>query len=344
MGTGSAFGQEQLEKILVGAIRPREKKAPTLLKRQHPKVIILSGPTACGKTEMSLHLAQALRAEIISADSMQVYKGMDIGTAKATNYQRRLVPHHLIDICNIDQPFNVVDYYNHAYHCCRNLSLHNVVPLVVGGSGFYLHSLIYGPPNGPAPIPEVRKALESEADRLGIETLFERLKEQDPIYAESITAHDRHKIIRGLEIITLTGNRVSSLQWKKRQVSMNFDFRCWFIHRSRENLRQRVDARCDEMIESGLLNEISELKKQGLENNSSASQAIGYRHGLEYLKSHQTEEDFSKFVRDFKQASKRYVKRQFTWFRKELSFKWIDLELHDMETAADIIIQDYKRN
>lgn len=344
MGTGSAFEQDQLEKILVGAIRPREKKAPIPLKRQHSKVIILAGPTACGKTEMSMLLAQALRAEIVSADSMQVYKGMDIGTAKASIHQRRMVPHHLIDICNIDEPFNVVDYYEHAYHCCRNLSLNNVVPIIVGGSGFYLHSLIYGPPNGPAPIPEVRKALEREAERLGINALFARLEEQDPQYAQSITAHDRHKIIRALEIITLTGNRVSSLQWKKRQVSMNFDFRCWFIHRSRDTLHKRIEKRCDEMVETGLLYEINELRKQGLEKNSSAAQAIGYRHGLQYLNSPQSEEDFSQFIKEFKQASKRYVKRQFTWFRKELSFRWLDLELHDMETAVDIIVQDFKRN
>lgn len=344
MNTGSTFEQNQLEKILVGVFNPKEKKAPIPLRRARPKVVVLAGPTASGKTEMGLFLSNALRGEIISADSMQIYRGMDIGTAKATPQQQALVPHHLIDIRSVRESFNVVDFYHEARHYCEKLSSHNVVPIVVGGSGFYIHTLLYGPPNGPPSIPEVRKALEEEANRLGIDKLYERLVALDKNYAESITPHDRQKIIRALEIITLSGNSVSVLPWKERNMYSGYDFRCWFIHRSRENLYHRIEKRCDEMIEKGLLKEIASLEENGLKENLSASQSIGYRQGLEYLQTNRKEEDYDEFIRNFKQASKRYVKRQFTWFRRESQFRWLDLELHDLETAVDIIIQDYKRN
>lgn len=343
MGTGSTFEQVQLEKIFVKAFHPREKKSPIPLKRIRPKVIVIAGPTACGKTEISLLLAQALRGEIISADSMQVYRGMDVGTAKATPYQRTLVPHHLIDIRNIQDEFNVVDFYYEARHCCEKLCCHDSIPIIVGGSGFYIHTFLYGPPNGPSSIPEVRKALEAEVDRLGVQALYQRLKDQDPNYASTITEHDRQKIIRALEIITLSGNRVSALPWKGRNASLGFDFRCWFFHRSRENLYKRVEERCDEMLQQGFLSEISTLEQNGLKKNPSASQAIGYRQGLDFLKTDRSEEEYEKFVLLFKQASRRYIKRQFTWFRKESLFRWLDLDLHDPETIVDIIVQDSKR-
>ncbi len=344
MNLGTSFEQDQLEKILVSAFKPKEQKAPIPLRHKRKKVIILAGPTACGKTEMSLLLSQAVRGEIISADSMQVYRGMDIGTAKATPQQQAFVPHHLIDVRNVRDPYNLVDFFYEARHCCEHLCAYETVPIVVGGAGFYLHGLLYGPPNGPPTVPEVRKAIEEEAERVGMEALYERVKERDPKYADSITKADSQKIIRALEIMTLTENRVSSLSWKERGVSLNYDFRCWFIHRSRESLKERLELRCDQMIKDGLLDEIQSLKKEGLLENTSASQAIGYRQGLEYLDSDQTEEDYEHFVKQFKTATRRYVKRQFTWFRKEPLFRWLDLELHDLETAVDIIVQDYKRS
>lgn len=344
MNTGSVYEQKELEKILVGALRPREQLKPLPLKRERPKVIVISGPTGCGKTELSLFLAQALRGEVVSADSMQVYRGMDIGTAKATPQQRSLIPHHLIDIRNVREPFNVSDFYSEARHCCEKLCSHNVIPIIVGGSGFYLHTLLYGPPNGPPSVPEVRHALEREANRIGMEHLFHRLQVQDPKYAASITPNDRQKVIRALEIITLTGDPVSRLPWKERNTSLGYDFRCWFIHRSRANLYERVESRCEQMLEHGLLDEVSRLKDDGLLENPSAAQSIGYRQSLDFLATDQSEDEYDKFLQQFKQASRRYVKRQFTWFKKEKSFQWLDLELHDLETAVDIIIRDYKRN
>lgn len=289
-----------------------------------------------------MSLAELNRGEIISADSMQVYRGMDIGTAKVTKEERERVPHHLIDIRDINDSFNVVDFYYEARHCCQIVLGHENIPLIVGGSGFYLHSLLYGPPSGPPSVPELRKSLEDEADRLGSEFLYEKLQQLDPQYAATITKHDKQKIVRAMEIITLTGKKVSKLSWKGRRKPQNYDFRCWFLHRPKEILYHRIDKRCDQMIKEGFMEEVIQLDKHGLRQNSSAMQAIGYRQALEFLDSKQSKEDYKRFVETFKQASRKYAKRQFTWFRQEPLFRWLDLDMHDPEVAMEMIRQDYE--
>ena len=184
--------------------------------------------------------------------------------------------------------------------------------------------------------------MEEECDRLGCEALYERLKELDPQYAGTLTKNDKQKIVRGLEIVTLTGKKVSKLSWKGRRKPQNYDFRCWFLHRPRERLYHRIEERCDRMIANGLLEEVARLDLLGLRQNTSAAQAIGYRQALEYLDSKQTKEDYRHFVESFKQASRNYAKRQFTWFRKEPLFRWLDLDMHDPEVALEIIRQDYE--
>lgn len=287
-------------------------------------------------------MAEMHGGEIISADSMQVYRGMDIGTAKATKEERLRVPHHLIDIRDVKDNFNVVDFYYEARHCCQTVLGHENIPLIVGGSGFYLHSLLFGPPSGPPSVPELRKSLEEESERLGSEVLYERLQQLDPQYAATITKHDKQKIVRALEIITLTGKKVSKLSWKGRRKPQNYDFRCWFLHRPRELLYGRIEKRCDQMISDGFLEEVIHMDKLGLRQNSSAVQAIGYRQAIDFLDSKQTKEDYKKFVETFKQASRNYAKRQFTWFRREPLFRWLDLDMHDPEVAMEMIRQDYE--
>ncbi len=256
MSTGSTFEQKEIGKILVNIFQPKEEKDPLALKQKKKKAIILAGPTAAGKTETSLFLCHMLRGEVLSVDSVQVYRGMDIGTAKATTQQRKLVPHHLLDIRDIHEPFNMVDFYHEARHCCDKLITHDTVPIFVGGSGFYLHALLYGPPKGPPSMPKVRQALEEEASRLGIESLYKRLQQQDPKYAATLTSKDRQKIIRALEIITLTHLPVSNLSWRERAPSPLYNFRCWFLHRSRKNLYERAENRCDQMLKDGFLDEV----------------------------------------------------------------------------------------
>jgi tRNA dimethylallyltransferase len=338
---GSTIVKEDIERIFIGFAVEAQKQMSGEVYLPKKRVIVLAGPTGVGKSDFAIQLAKEIDGEIVSADSIQVYRGMDIGTAKVTIEERLEVPHHLIDIRDINEPFNVVDFAFEARQCCKKILDRDGVPIVVGGSGFYLHSLIYGPPSGPPPLPELRKKLQEELDELGSEALYERLRKLDPKYANSITKFDKQKIIRGLEIITLSGDPVSHHLWRGPQTPKTFDFRCWFLHRPRKLIYHRIDQRCDEMVGKGFLEEVKKLEAEGLRENTSAAQSIGYRQALEYLDSKQTEEDLQHFLKEFKQASRRYVKRQFTWFRKEPIFRWLDMDMHDPEVAIDIIRQDH---
>jgi tRNA dimethylallyltransferase len=336
--------KEDIERIFLGLAVEAQKQIPASLQRSKKKVIVLAGPTGAGKSELAMQLCQKIGGEIVSGDSIQVYRGMDIGTAKPTKEERELVPHHLIDIRNVNESFNVVDFYYEARHACQTILSRDNIPVIVGGSGFYIHSLLYGPPSGPPSVPELRKSLEAEIKNLGSEALYERLSQLDLEYARTITKHDKQKIIRALEIITLTNKKVSKLSWKSRHKPMNYDFRCWLLHRPRESLYERIEHRCEQMVEQGLIEELEKLIPKGILDNPSTCQAIGYRQALAFLKTQRTEEDLKTFLDSFKQASRHYAKRQLTWFRKEPLFRWVDLDMHDLEVVMDIIEQDYEQS
>lgn len=336
--------KKEIERIYFGLAVEAQQQIPSTLLIPKKKVIVISGPTGCGKSAFALMLAQKLQGEIISADSMQVYTGMDIGTAKASTQDRLLIPHHLLDIRNIKESFNVVDFYYEARQSCKFVLSHGNVPIVVGGSGFYLHSLLFGPPSGPPPAAELRKSLEEEIEKIGTEPLYERLRQIDPVYASTITKFDKQKIIRALEIITITGKKVSKHAWNQRLTPINYDFHCWFLHRPKDQLYHRIEKRCDSMLANGFLDEVEKLIKMGLLENTSACQAIGYRQAIDYLKSDRSENSYKRFVEEFKKASRHYAKRQITWFKKEPLFRWLDLDAHDYEVAADIVIQDYQNS
>ncbi len=325
----------------LGTVLPLEKKLKELNRLKPRKIILIAGPTACGKTALSLILAKMLKGEIVSADSMQVYCGMDIGTSKVSEEDRAHIPHHLIDIRHIQETFNAVDFYYEARQCCESILARDRVPIITGGSGFYFRTLLYGPPRGPPSISEVRHALEEEMKQRGSEAMYDQLKEMDQAYAASITQNDRHKIIRALEIIQLTGEKVSKHQWKRAHPLPDYDYHCWFMYRPREVLYPSIEARCEHMLETGLIDEVKQLEDQGLRMNPSAAQAIGYRQCLEFLKTAQGEQEYNDFVRKFKTASRHYVKRQFTWFKKELLFRWLNVDIHDLEIAAEMIAQNY---
>lgn len=334
--------KKEIERIFIGFAVEAQKQLTDSLPEQKKRVIILAGPTGCGKSSFAIQLAKNIDGEIVSADSMQVYKDMDIGTAKPSQKERELIPHHMIDIRHITEPFNVVDFYYEARQAFQQIHSREKVPIVVGGAGFYIHSLLYGPPAGPPSVPEVRKALEEEYDKLGAEALYQRLQQLDLHYANGITKNDKQKIIRALEIIALTGKMVSKLSWKGRHKPQNYDFRCWFLYRPREHLYHLIDKRCLKMIDEGLLDEVQNLIQEGLLTNPSASQAIGYRQAIDYLNTLQTRADYNKFFDSFKRASRNYAKRQHTWFAKEPMFNWIDMDLHDSEVIMDLISKDYE--
>lgn len=313
-------------------------------KRQPNKVILLAGPTAVGKTDLSLKLAEAIGGEIISADSVQSYIGADIGTAKASIEERLRVPHHLIDISLPSEQLNVFEYYHKAQKCIKEILDRGSVPIIVGGAGFYLRTLIEGPPEAPPGDHNVRKMLEKEVESLGIESLYERLEEIDPQYAQSITCRDKQKIIRGLEIIVLTKKTVSSFKKNKKTITSPYFYRSWFLFRPREVLYDRVETRCQEMIDQGFLDEVRDLLSKGMEQNRSLCMAIGYRQAMEFLNSDQSPKDFEHFVSSFIQVTKQYVKRQFTWFRKEEDFRWLNLELFPQPKLMQLIAEDYYFN
>ncbi len=317
----------QSERIRISVPNPRKK------------VILISGPTAVGKTALSLLIARSLGGEIISADSMQVYRGMDIGTAKVSKEDRELVPHHLIDVRDIEQSFSVIDFHKEATASIDAIHAKGAIPIVVGGTGFYLHSLIYGPPSGPPADAFLRAQLEEEIEHLGSEALYERLRALDPEYALTITKNDRHKIVRALEIISSVNKKVSDFP-KISSDPQKYNFRSWFLYKPKEILYRLIEQRCDEMLSRGLIEEVKRLGLLGLQKNSSASQAIGYRQCLEFLASEQKEEDLAQLVLSFKQASRRYAKRQFTWFRKEPLFRWVNTEEISFERLAEVILQD----
>ncbi|MBJ7449483.1 MAG: tRNA (adenosine(37)-N6)-dimethylallyltransferase MiaA [Parachlamydiales bacterium] len=334
--------QEEKSKLSINLHIPLEERIWNPAHQRKRKVIFIAGPTGTGKTELSLLLSKSLgQCQIISADSMQVYKGMDIGTAKVSSAIRQEIPHHLIDIRNIDESFNVVDFYYEARAAIESILALGHVPIVVGGAGFYYRSLLYGPPEGPPSVEATRLKIEAELEKYGAESLYERLVKLDPVYAETITRNDKHKIVRALEIIELTNKPVSAFSWKCRYPTQDFDFHCWFIYRPREMLYKILEDRCDEMIRMGFVDEVKTMKEKGLLLNPSASQAIGYKQCLSFLETAQTQKDLEEFIQKFKTASRHYAKKQFTWFRQEEAFRWLNVELHNLGTAAEMIMQDY---
>lgn len=342
MASGLTFEEKELQTLLTNFTLPQKQKLPPGSRKK--KVIIIAGPTAVGKSRLGMIIARAIGGEIISADSMQVYRGMDIGTAKPSLLEREEVHHHLIDSRELDEPSNVVEYFQECCHAIKEIFDRGGVPIIIGGTGFYIHALIYGPPAGPPPDPLFRKSLEEEMEIRGTQCLYDRLMIQDPIYALTITPRDRHKIIRALEILAITGEKVSELAPVSPEHTNTYDFRCWFVYLPRESLYPRIEMRCDRMIAEGFLEEVRRLEKEGLRNNPTASMAIGYRQCLEFLDSSQSPEDWNTFVRAFKQASRRYAKRQFTWFRKEPLFRWLNIDKLSMESAAEMIIQDVEQS
>lgn len=342
MGQSTLFGIKTSRESFLELCLEVQKKIPADIHRKRKKVIVIAGPTAVGKSELAMQLADKIGAEIVSADSMQVYRGMNIGTAKPTLEEQLQVPHHLIDLCSVKERFDVVQFYQEAQNACRIIHEREKIPIVVGGSGFYIHTLLYGPPAGPPPDPVIRQRLEEEAKAHGPELLYQRLQKLDPSYALSITPHDKHKIVRALEILEITGQKVSKNAWRLKARPQNFDFRCWFFNRPRESLYRRINKRCEKMIERGLIKEVEGLIPKGILDNPNIRSAIGYKQAIQYLESGKTEADLKAFLDEFQKASRHLAKRQLTWFRKEPLFHWLDLDLHDPETILDIIMRDYE--
>ncbi len=284
-------------------------------------VLFLVGPTGSGKTELALILAKRLGAEIISADSMLVYRGMNIGTAKPSLDQRRKIRHHLIDITSPRSNFSVYRYRREALRAIRDILKRGKIPLVVGGSGLYLEALWKGlsaPLGGET---KVRKELQKTADSKGISYLYDQLKKIDPVRAKKIHPNDRRRIIRALEIAKISGKTPS--EWYETRESLQdlgFSVRAFGVLRDRSELYQRINRRVEKMFHQGFLEEVKRLKKSGFSRN--AAQALGYREILTNLK----KETLSKpeLIALIQTKTRQFAKRQLTWFGREKDIEWIE--------------------
>lgn len=285
-------------------------------------LIILTGPTAAGKTKASIGLAKKIGGEIISADSMQVYRHMDIGSAKIRPEEMEGVPHHLVDVLEPWEEFHVVRFQSMAKEAMRGIYERGHVPIVVGGTGFYIQALLYDIDfTDSGEDASIRDGLEQYARENGPEALHERLKEVDPKAAEQIHANNVKRVIRALEFYHQTGQKISEHNERERRKESPYDF-CYFVlNDDRARLYARIDERVDRMVEEGLVEEVKALKAMGCDREMVSMQGLGYKEILEYLDGDCTLEEA---VYKIKRDTRHFAKRQITWFKRERNVVWIE--------------------
>lgn len=298
-------------------------------------IVFLVGPTAVGKTDIALKLAGKLRAEIISCDSMQVYKGMDIGTQKPSIADRKKIKHHMIDILTPDKEFSAADFRKRALRIISAVHKRGKIPLFVGGTGLYMKALLDGLFLSPPKNEALRKRLYKEAEKYGSRQLHKKLEKIDPAAAGKIHPNDAKKIIRALEICYTTKKTVSEMRKRTpRPLSDKYDVRIIGLARPREELYKRIDGRVEEMFRQGFLDEAKQFARKKL--SITAKQAIGYREAFDYLKGKVSLEETKELIKKY---TRRYAKRQFTWFRKDKRIKWVEInEEEKTKRAIDMIL------
>jgi len=288
---------------------------------QKPLAVIL-GPTAVGKSHLALKLAQIWKTEIIGADALQIYKEMDIGTAKPSPHERSLVPHHMIDIVYPDEQYNAGRYEREAHEAIDRVHGTGKVPLLVGGCGLYLKAVLHGLFAGPETDQELRKQLQQEAETCGEYYLHEKLKGIDPETAQRLHHKDRSRLIRAIEVYIQTGVPISVLQRRHAFKQVRYQTRIIGLTRNRNDLYSRIEKRVDQMIEEGLIAEVEKLLDLGYSENSNALQCLGYKQIVALLKGKCS---FEEAIQLLKTDTRHYAKRQFTWFRQVENIHWIDL-------------------
>lgn len=287
-----------------------------------PRVIVIVGPTASGKTSASIKLAKLIDGEIISADSMQIYKEMNIGTAKPSVEEMDGIKHHLIDVVSPDEKFNVTLYKKMAEDAINEILSKGKTPIIVGGTGLYTSTLINGIEFSEVEEDkEYREEMMKVAEEKGVDFLHNKLREVDPLSADSIDKNNVRRVIRALEIYKLTGRTKSELDKESRK-EVKYDYKVYGIETEREKLYQRINARVDVMLQEGLIEEVKNLI-QKYEVSSTAIQGLGYKEVIEYLRNEAT---YDEMVEKLKMETRRYAKRQLTWFRHEEKIKWYKLE------------------
>jgi tRNA dimethylallyltransferase len=286
---------------------------------QKPKVIVICGATGIGKTSVGIELAEKFGGEIISADSMQIYRYMDIGTAKPTPVELARITHHMIDIVDPDETYDAVQFSRQARDRIAEIVNRGLIPFIVGGTGLYIKALLHGLFQSKPVDPQIRNRLRQEAEESGSGLLFERLKKIDPAAAGRIHPNDSYRIIRALETIESTGKTISELHLEHGFTEDPFNTLTVCLGMDRQKLYTRIDQRVELMIEAGLVEEVTKLLEMGYTAELKSMQSIGYRHVVEFL---QEKLPWDECVRTLKRDTRRFAKRQFTWFGVDQQVQW----------------------
>ena len=285
-----------------------------------PKVIVICGPTASGKTALSIELAKKINGEIISSDSMQIYKEMDIGTAKPSKEEMQDIPHYLLDFVEPNQRYSVAEFKKDAESAIEEILSKGKTPIIVGGTGLYVDSLIYGIEYQDIELDEkYRQELEERAQEEGLEKLYEEAQKIDYQAMEKISPNDKKRILRVLEIYKATGKNKTEQEIESRKKGVKYDYKVFAINWDREQLYERINKRVDIMIEQGLIEEVKKLLEKYNEFPT-AMQGLGYKEVVEYLQGQTSKEEM---IEKIKMETRRYAKRQITWFKKNKQTIWI---------------------
>ena len=302
------------------------------------KLIILAGPTASGKTSVSIDLAKRLGGEIISADSMQVYKYMDVGTAKISAEEMQGVKHHLIDVLDPKEDFNIVKFQNMVKCSIEEIVKNGHIPILVGGTGFYIQSIIYDIDfDNEDDNSSIRKELEEEYDTYGADFMLEKLKKIDSVSAQTIHKNNKKRIIRAIEFFLINNEPISSHNEAQRKKSSPYDYRFFVLNPPRDILYERINKRVDVMVENGLVDEVKKLREMGLSKANISMQGIGYKEIIEYLNG---EVSLETAIENIKQNTRHMAKRQVTWFKREKDVIYVDPFLFESnEKIVDYMIE-----
>lgn len=303
------------------------------------KVIVICGPTASGKTSLSIELAKQINGEIVSADSMQIYDEMQIGTAKPDEEEMQGIKHYLIGNVKPTTRYSVSEYKTDAINAIEEILQKGKTPIIVGGTGLYVNSLIYG-----IDYPEVETDLEYRAElekmvkEKGLEYLYNKAIQIDPEAMKNISKNDQKRILRVLEIYKETGKTKTQLEIESRKNGIPYDYKVFALNMPREILYDRINRRVDIMIQKGLVEEVKKLYNKYGENITTAMQGIGYKEVVEYLKGNSTKEEM---IEKIKMETRRYAKRQLTWFRKIENIVWLDA-LEPSQNNINVILEEIK--
>ena len=304
---------------------------------RRPPLLVVVGPTAVGKTAFCVLLGQRLRAEVVTADSMQVYRGMDIGTAKPNLVERGGVPHHCLDLVEPDEPFNVADYRRHAHAAIAAIHARGRLPILTGGTGLYVRAVVddFLFPDRGADW-ELRRRLEQEAERLGRAALHARLAQVDPETAARLHPNDLRRVVRALEVYERTGRPLSEHLREARSREPRFDLLMYGLTRPREELYARINRRVEEQIRQGLVQEVQALMARGLDEDDVAMQGLGYKEIIGYLKGRYS---LAEAIRILHRDTRHYARRQLIWFKADPRIRWLDVsEFPSLEAATEPVV------